>query len=77
MDDLVVPHIQTSMGIPPLVRNELAVKVLVEAPDEDIPRLDDLHYLKDVVSIHNEWVWVIGEYWNQTRCEHLDLSKPC
>ena len=77
MYHLVVPHIQPSMGIPLLVWNELAIKVLVESPDENIPRLDDLHYLKDVMPIHNKWLWVVGEHWNQARCEYLDLPKPC
>ena len=76
MDDLVVPHIQARMGIPLLVWNEFSIKVLVEAPDEDIPRLDYLHYLKNVIPSHYEWVWVIGEHWNQTRSEYLDLTEP-
>ena len=64
MYDLVVSDIQASMGISLLVWNELPIQVLVEAPDEYIPRLDDLHYLKDVVSVHNEWLWIIGEHRN-------------
>lgn len=40
MHNLVAPHVDSSMGIPLLVWNELPVKIVVIATDEDIPRLD-------------------------------------
>ena len=76
VDYLVVSNVQPSVGISLLVWNELAVKVLVESPDEDIPWLDDLHYLQDVVAVHDKRLWVICEHWNQTRGEYLDLPEP-
>lgn len=64
VDYLVVSNVQPSVGISLLVWNELAVKVLVEAPDENIPWLDDLHYLQDVVAVHGKRLWVICQNGN-------------
>lgn len=75
MHNLVVPHIDASMGIPPLVRDELAIQILVIPPYQNVARLDDLHYLENVMPIDNKWIWVIRQNWEAVEGENLYLPE--
>ena len=64
------------MGISLLVWNELPVKVVVIATDEDIPRLDVMEQVKYVVARYEIWFVLVENHWNQSRGGNLYLAKP-
>ena len=76
MYDLVVSDIQASMGISLLVRNELPIKVVVIATDEDIPRLDVIQQVKYVVARYEIWLVLVENNGNQPRGGNLYLAEP-
>ena len=76
MYHFVVSHVDSSMGISLLVRNELPVKVVVISTDEDIPRLDVIHQVEYVVARYEIWLILIENHWNQPRGGNLYLAEP-
>lgn len=77
MYHFVVPHVDSSMGIPLLVWDELPVKVVVIATDEDIPRLDVIQQVKYVVARYEIWLVLVENHWNQPRGGNFYLAEPC
>ena len=76
MYHFVVPHVDSSMGIPLLVWNELPVKVVVIATDEDIPRLHIFENIEYIVSRYEIWLVLVENHWNQPRGGNLYLAEP-
>ena len=62
MYHFVVPHVDSSMGISFLVRDELPVKVVVIATDDDIPRLYIVQQIKYVVSSYEIWLVLVEHH---------------
>lgn len=77
MDNQVVSNVEPSMGIPPVVWDELAIQVLVVAPQENVPRSDEVHYPLQVVSSHIVGFRIICQYGEEAEGQNLDLPKLC
>ena len=75
MHNLVVPHVDSSMGIPLLVGDEPAIQILVIPPYQNVTRLDYLHYLKYVMPVDNIRVWVIRQHREAVEGENLYLPE--
>ena len=77
MDNQVVSNVESSMGIAPVVWDELAVQVLVVATQENVPWPDEVHYPLQVVPSDIVGVWVICQYGEEAEGQNLDLPKLC
>jgi hypothetical protein len=64
------------MGISLLVWNELPVKVVVIATDEDIPRLYVFQQVEYVVASYEIWLVLVENHRNQPRGGNLYLAEP-
>ena len=67
MNYLVFSNIYPRMGISPLVRNELAIQVLVVSTQKNITWFKKFHYLLNVEAIDIEGVWVIYYNWQKAK----------
>ena len=77
MHHLVLPNADSSMGVSSGVGDELAVKVLVVSTEENVARLDEVHYLLHVVSSHIVGVWIICQNRQEAKGQNLYLPELC
>ena len=77
MHHLVLANADSSMGVALGVRDELAVKVFVVSTEDDVARLDEVHYPLHVVASHIVGVWIICQNGQEVEGQNLYLAELC